>query len=108
MKANQQDHHPLSLSSSRRRNFLAGAALLGASAIVPQMSWAATLKGEGRMKMRKLGKLEVSELGAGCMSISANYGPPADRSQGIALIRSAYERGITFFDTAEVYGPFTS
>jgi aryl-alcohol dehydrogenase-like predicted oxidoreductase len=60
------------------------------------------------MKKRKLGKLEVSELGAGCMSISANYGPPAERSQGIAVIRAAYERGVTLFDTAEVYGPYTS
>jgi aryl-alcohol dehydrogenase-like predicted oxidoreductase len=42
------------------------------------------------------------------MSISANYGPPADRTQGIAVIRAAHERGVTFFDTAEVYGPFTS
>ena len=60
------------------------------------------------MKTRKLGKLEVSEIGAGCMSISANYGPPADRSQGIQVIRSAHEKGVTFFDTAEVYGPFTN
>jgi aryl-alcohol dehydrogenase-like predicted oxidoreductase len=60
------------------------------------------------MKTRKLGKLEVSEIGAGCMSISANYGPPADRKQGIEVIRGAYERGVTFFDTAEVYGPFTN
>ncbi|MFD1774001.1 aldo/keto reductase [Paenibacillus rhizophilus] len=60
------------------------------------------------MKSRKLGKLEVSELGLGCMSISANYGPPADKEQGIKTIRSAYERGITFFDTAEVYGPYTN
>ena len=58
------------------------------------------------MKTRKLGKLEVSELGAGCMSISANYGPPADRDQGIKVIRDAHERGVTFFDTAEVYGPY--
>ena len=42
------------------------------------------------------------------MSISANYGPPADRNQGIKVIRAAYEKGVTFFDTAEVYGPFTS
>jgi aryl-alcohol dehydrogenase-like predicted oxidoreductase len=42
------------------------------------------------------------------MSISANYGPPADRSQGIKVIRAAHEKGITFFDTAEVYGPYTS
>ena len=60
------------------------------------------------MKTRKLGNLEVSELGSGCMSISANYGPPADRNQGIKVIRRAHEKGVTFFDTAEVYGPFTS
>jgi aryl-alcohol dehydrogenase-like predicted oxidoreductase len=47
-------------------------------------------------------------MGAGCMSISANYGPPADKDQGIRLIRTAYDRGVTFFDTAEVYGPFTN
>ena len=47
-------------------------------------------------------------MGAGCMSISANYGPPADKNQGISVIRAAYEHGVTFFDTAEVYGPFTS
>lgn len=60
------------------------------------------------MNTRKLGKLEVSEMGSGCMSISANYGPPADRNQGIQVIRTAYEKGVTFFDTAEVYGPHTS
>ncbi|GAB1779923.1 aldo/keto reductase [Priestia megaterium] len=60
------------------------------------------------MKTRKLGTLEVSELGLGCMSISANYGPPADKDQGIKTIRTAYEKGVTFFDTAEVYGPYTN
>ena len=60
------------------------------------------------MKTRKLGTLEVSEQGFGCMNISANYGPAADRSTGIQVIRTAHERGITFFDTAEVYGPFTN
>jgi len=60
------------------------------------------------MKTRSLGKLEVSEMGAGCMSISANYGPPADKNQGIRVIRTAYDKGVTFFDTAEVYGPFTN
>src|SRR5918994_6967966 len=57
---------------------------------------------------RKLGSLGVSELGAGCMSISANYGPPAEKDAGMRLIRTAHDRGVTFFDTAEVYGPFTS
>jgi aryl-alcohol dehydrogenase-like predicted oxidoreductase len=65
-------------------------------------------RGTTKMKTRRLGTLEVSALGAGCMSISSNYGPPADKSQGIATIRAAHERGVTLFDTAEVYGPHTS
>ena len=60
------------------------------------------------MKTRRLGTLEVSEIGTGCMSISANYGPPADSNQGIRVIREAHEKGVTFFDTAEVYSPHTS
>src|SRR6266496_6526860 len=60
------------------------------------------------MKTRKLGKLEVSEMGLGCRSISANYGPAADRKQGIEVIRAAHDKGVTFFDTAEVYGPYTN
>lgn len=58
---------------------------------------------------RKLGRLEVSELGFGCMSNSpGHYGPGVDRAQSIRVIRDAYERGITFFDTAEVYGPYVN
>jgi len=102
-----------------RRDFLVSTALVGAGLAVGPLSWAASagqpeesdkgLHGEmNKMKTRKLGNLEVSELGAGCMSISANYGPPAPRSQGIEVIRAAYENGVTFFDTAEVYGPFTN
>jgi len=60
------------------------------------------------MKTRKLGKMDVSELGFGCMSISANYGPAADRTQGISVIRAAHAKGVTLFDTAEVYGPYTN
>lgn len=60
------------------------------------------------MKKRKLGSLEVSELGAGCMNISGNYGPAAPKEQGIAIILAAFEKGVTFFDTAEVYGPYTN
>jgi aryl-alcohol dehydrogenase-like predicted oxidoreductase len=60
------------------------------------------------MKTRKLGTLEVPEMGFGCMSISANYGPAADKNQGIEVIRAAHEKGVTFFDTAEVYGPYTN
>jgi aryl-alcohol dehydrogenase-like predicted oxidoreductase len=62
------------------------------------------------MQKRKLGKsnLEVSALGLGCMGMSFSYGPPKDKQEMISLIRTSVERGITFFDTAEVYGPFTN
>ncbi len=62
------------------------------------------------MQKRQLGKsgLEVSALGLGCMGMSFSYGPPADRQEMISLLRTAVDRGITFFDTAEVYGPFTN
>ena len=62
------------------------------------------------MQKRKLGKsnLEVSAVGLGCMGMSFGYGPPADKKEMISLIRSAVEYGVTFFDTAEVYGPFTN
>jgi len=62
------------------------------------------------MQKRKLGKsnLEVSAIGLGCMGMSAGFGPPIDKQQGISLIRAAVERGVTFFDTAEVYGPWTN
>jgi aryl-alcohol dehydrogenase-like predicted oxidoreductase len=62
------------------------------------------------MQKRKLGKsgLEVSALGLGCMGMSFSYGPPKDTKEMTALLRTAVERGITFFDTAEVYGPFTN
>ena len=61
------------------------------------------------MQKRKLGNdLEVSALGLGCMGLSFGYGPATDRQQAIKLIRTAFERGVTFFDTAEAYGPFTN
>lgn len=116
--SNAQDRRDLS-----RRDFLAKTALVGAGLAVGPLLLAACSdqskeiantsnkgldSGTNKMRTRKLGPLEVSELGAGCMSISANYGPPADRTQGIQVIRAAHEQGVTFFDTAEVYGPYTS
>jgi len=110
-----QDRRALS-----RRDFLANAALIGAGlAVGPLLGTASSeeinnwngkglRQGKNKMKIRKPGKLEVSEMGFGCMSISANYGPPADRNQGIKVIRTAHEKGVTFFDTAEVYGPYTN
>ena len=65
---------------------------------------------DNEMQKRKLGNsdLEVSALGLGCMGMSFGYGPPVEQGDGIALIRAAVDRGVTFFDTAEVYGPFTN
>src|SRR5947208_16843808 len=62
------------------------------------------------MQKRRLGRsnLDVSALGLGCMGMSFSYGPPADKQEMVALIRAAVERGVTFFDTAEVYGPYTN
>jgi aryl-alcohol dehydrogenase-like predicted oxidoreductase len=66
--------------------------------------------GGATVKKRKLGSsnLEVSAMGLGCMGMSFGYGPPGDKQEMISLIRTAVERGVTFFDTAEVYGPFTN
>src|ERR1700709_382191 len=65
---------------------------------------------ERRMQKRKLGKsnLEVSALGLGCMGMSFSYGPPKDKQEMTSLLHAAVDRGVTFFDTAEVYGPFTN
>ncbi len=62
------------------------------------------------MQKRKLGKsnLEVSAIGLGCMGLSFGFGPPVDKQEGISLIRAAVERGVTFFDTAEAYGPYAN
>ena len=62
------------------------------------------------IQKRKLGRsnLEVSALGLGCMGMSFGYGPAADKQEMITLIRTAVERGVTFFDTAEIYGPFAN
>src|SRR5690348_9666433 len=62
------------------------------------------------MQKRKLGEwnLKVSALGLGCMGLSGSYGQPVGKREGISLIRTTYEKGVTFFDTAEVYGPYTN
>jgi aryl-alcohol dehydrogenase-like predicted oxidoreductase len=73
------------------------------------MTYSSRREGE-IMKTRKLGKsnLEVSAIGLGCMGMNFGYGPPADKNEMISVIRTAVERGVTFFDTAQVYGPFTN
>src|SRR3954464_14598978 len=67
-------------------------------------------RGRNAMNKRKLGKsgLEVSAMGLGCMGLSFGYGPATEKEAAITLIRTAFGRGVTFFDTAEAYGPFTN
>src|ERR671911_704577 len=104
---------------SDRRDFLKVAVMAAAGAALPvsTASWASaaaqsaqSIKGQANtMKTRKLGGLVVSEIGFGNMTLSGgHYGPGVDRAEGIRQIRDAHERGVTFFDTAEVYGPYVN
>jgi aryl-alcohol dehydrogenase-like predicted oxidoreductase len=97
---------------SRREVIAAGAGLAAAQLIMGATVAAHSpepKKGKDPMEARNLGRLEVSELGFGNMSLSGgHYGPGVDRAQGIRVIRDAHEGGVTFFDTAEVYGPYVN
>ncbi|MFI6698687.1 aldo/keto reductase [Streptomyces sp. NPDC050509] len=117
-QSNDQDSGAFSRRNFMARTGLVGAGLIGGTSLLSacsdqsqvssgRSSESTAARGSG-MRTRRLGEMEVSEMGAGAMSISANYGPPADMSQGIRVLREAHERGVTFFDTAEVYGPHTS
>lgn len=104
-----------SAAATDRRTFLmtAGATVAGAGLATSIASWAspaaAQSLGGSQMKTRKLGSLEVSELGFGNMGLSGgHYGPGVDKAQGIRMICEAYEQGVRFFDTAEVYGPYVN
>lgn len=119
---NEREKVERSDMAADRRGFLkvasmaaAGAALpMGAASLAtPAMAQTAQRGGNSgqayTMRTRRLGSLEVSELGFGCMSNSpGHYGPGVDRATSIRVIRDAYDRGITFFDTAEVYGPYVN
>ncbi|MCD0487797.1 aldo/keto reductase [Pedobacter sp. MC2016-14] len=96
-----------------RRDFLSLTTMAGVSLMAaPLLSMGAPArsekpkKGENKMNTRKLGNLEVSEIGLGCMNMTGNYNPPANHQESIQTIRKAFESGVTFFDTAEVYGPY--
>jgi aryl-alcohol dehydrogenase-like predicted oxidoreductase len=92
-----------------RRDFLIGGLAMAAASMLPNGADATPTKQTPLLARRKLGgRLEVSGLGFGCMNIAWAYGPPTERQQAVKLIRAAYEQGVTFFDTAEVYGPFYS
>jgi aryl-alcohol dehydrogenase-like predicted oxidoreductase len=88
-----------------RRDFLAAMMAIAATAMLPTRVSARSLNA---MPLRKLGALEVSAIGLGCMNLAWGFGPPMDKQKAIRLIRDAYDRGVTFFDSAEVYGPFIS
>lgn len=112
-----QAPHRRASEDNARRQFLKKSAFLGASLAIGPMLASGSARAQDRiiqsngtstMKQRKLGTMQVSEIGAGCMSISSNYGPPAPKEQGLKAIRTAFENGVTFFDTAEVYGPYTN
>jgi len=115
----QLEETPSALNSDRRR-FLKALGIAAAGATLPfgSASWANPAAAQATqgiqravntMKTRRLGNLEVSALGFGNMGLSGgHYGPGVDKAQGIRVIRDAYERGVTFFDTAEVYGPYVN
>ncbi len=114
---------PSSPPQPNRRRFLAGGVGLAAAALLSRVPAGAGAQQAGQSAFgdaatdkarltekhrRKLGSLEVSSIGLGCMNVAWGFGPPIDRQEAIRLIRTAYDRGVTLFDTAEVYGPFLS
>ena len=92
-----------------RREFMVGSLVLAATAMLPRFAFSAPTKQLRTIPSRKLGALEVSAIGLGCMSMnSGNYNPPKDKGEMIRFIHAAVDRGITYFDTAEVYGPLVN
>lgn len=102
-----------------RRSFMTRSALLGAGLTTCSLAWASAksnannketnIPSSNSYEKRKLGSLEVSPIGLGCMSMtSGHYNPPRDKSEMVRVVRGAVDRGVTFFDTAEYYGPFTN
>ena len=97
------------ISRFDRREFMAAGMALALTAMLPQGVFAAPAKRPQAMPRRKLGALEVSALGLGCMSMNGGqYNPPKDKREMIRVIHQAVDMGVDFFDTAEVYGPFVN
>lgn len=113
-----KDHESNNISGNPRRKFLQKSAFGGIGVLLAPGLMSSSVNPleidntdsdkNNKMSTRNLGKLKVSALGSGCMSISANYGAPARPEEGIKTIRKAYENGVTLFDTAEIYGPYTN
>ena len=115
----RSEHRPSQTrTDTDRRSFLRGALTLAAAplaahitplaSLVSASSSPGTTPGAGRPDRRRLGNLEVSSIGLGCMNMAWGFGPPIAKPDALRLIRAAYERGVTYFDSAEVYGPFLS
>src|SRR5665213_2715453 len=94
-------------NNTSRRKFLLQTAVAGAGLLLTNPIKLFANQNSNKMKTRNLGNLKVSELGFGNMGLNpGHYGSGVDKAQGLRIIRDAYERGVTFFDTAEVYGPY--
>ena len=91
-----------------RREFIMGGLALAATAMFPRIAFGTPATQPMVSDRRKLGALEVSSIGLGCMNVAWGFGPPIDKRDAVKLIRHAYDRGVTYFDSAEVYGPFLS
>ena len=125
MAINDDDAASVSLSPDHgalgrhaRRAFMKDSILLGAALAAGPVLGTGPAYAQGKeakpfiqgitMKQRKLGTMQVSEMGLGCMNFAGNYNAPVSKAEAIKTIRTAFENGVTFFDTAEVYGPYTS
>ena len=97
--------HTMSLD---RRDFIAAGLALAAGAVLPRLAAAAPRTQPQESPRRRLGSLEVSPVGLGCMTAAWSFGTPLPRPEAVRLFRAAYDHGVTFFDTAELYGPYTS
>lgn len=91
-----------------RREFMVGGFALAATAMLPRFAFSAPAKQPTLTARRKLGTLEVSAIGLGCMNVAWGFGGPIDKRDAVKLIRHGYDRGVTYFDSAEVYGPYLS
>jgi aryl-alcohol dehydrogenase-like predicted oxidoreductase len=91
-----------------RREFVMAGLAMAATSVFPSIGFSAPATQPMASTRRKLGTLEVSSVGLGCMNVAWGFGPPIDKRDAVKLIRHAYDRGVTYFDSAEVYGPFLS
>lgn len=109
-----KDQSNLTALTTGRREFLVGASVLAGVAMMPNIAFASgktspsAKVGYGPLPTRKLGALEVSSIGFGCMNLAGIYKPATETPEAVKVLRAAFEKGVTFYDTAQTYGPFLS